>query len=75
MKHTSVYRVHCRTFKALLAILNIKLADDEGLATYGDSPVAHFRTLPRFRDARSMALRKMVADVVRAERKRRRLAR
>lgn len=65
-----VYQVQCRTFKILLDLLNIPhTRHDHGIATSGDHPIAHFRVLPAYRDDYSKALRKLVADKVRAQRR------
>ena len=67
---STVYEVHCRTFRVLLDILSIPHSmHNEGIATHGSHPIAYFRRIPAYRCATSKQLRKLVADAVRKQRR------
>lgn len=60
-----VYKVQCKTASVLKNIWNLP----ENLATTTDHPMMLFRLVPAYRCAKSIQLRKMVADKVREIRK------
>jgi len=62
-----VYRVHVTTARELSRLVGLDPLAAH--ATIGDSPLLHFRLLPAHRTARSLALRKLVADRMRALRR------
>jgi len=62
-----VYRVQVTTARELLRML--KMDPLAAHATTGDHPIAHFRLVPRRRTPQSLALRKLVADRMRALRR------
>jgi hypothetical protein len=62
-----VYRVQVTTARELSSLLGLDPLAAH--ATTGDSPLMHFRVLPAHRTARSLALRKLVADRMRALRR------
>ena len=64
--YATVYRAQCRTFAVCREFLGAPAGD---LATGMDHPILYFRLLPPYRNAYSLALRKRVADIVRAQRK------
>jgi hypothetical protein len=61
-----VYRAQCKTFAICREFLGTPSGD---LATGADHPIMYFRVLPAYRNAYSLALRKRIADIVRAKRK------
>lgn len=62
-----VYRVQVTTARELLRM--IKMDPLAAHATASDHPIAHFRLLPPHRTPQSLALRKLVADRMRALRR------
>jgi hypothetical protein len=62
-----LYRVHVTTARELSRLVG--LDPFAAHATIGDSPLLHFRVLPAHRTARSLAIRKLVADRMRALRR------
>jgi len=62
-----LYRVHVTTARELSRLVG--LDPFAAHATTGDSPLLHFRVLPARRAARSLAIRKLVADRMRALRR------
>ena len=64
--NTPVYRAQCKTF----AILKIELGLAGNVATPGNHIIALFRLIPPYRSQQSLDLRKRIADMVRANRKR-----
>jgi len=62
--YETVYRVQCKTFAVLLDLWKLP----ENLATTPDHPVMLFRVVPAYRCPKSLQIRKMVADKVRAMR-------
>ena len=63
--YETVYKVQCKTFSVLKNIWNLP----DNLATTTDHPMMLFRLVPAHRCAKSIQLRKMVADKVREIRK------
>jgi hypothetical protein len=63
--YETVYKVKCKTASVLKNIWNLP----ENLATTTDHPMMLFRLVPAYRCAKSIQLRKMVADKVREIRK------
>ena len=63
--YNTVFKVHCKTFALLKDLWQLP----ENLATKPEHPVTLFRLVPSYRCAKSLAIRKMVADKVRATRK------
>lgn len=61
-----VYRAQCATFAICREFLGAPSGD---LATGPDHPILYFRVLPPYRNAYSLALRKQIADIVRAKRR------
>jgi hypothetical protein len=59
--YETVYKVQCKTYSILLNIWNLP----DNLATTPDHPIMLFRLVPAYRCAKSIQLRKMVADKVR----------
>jgi hypothetical protein len=64
--YATVYRVQCRTFAICREFLGAPSGD---LATGTDHPILYFRVLPPYRNAYSLALRKKIADLARAKRR------
>ena len=64
--YQTVYKVQVRTFNVLRELLQLP---DGDLVTAGNHPLMHFRVLPKYRTAYGLALRKRVADIVRASRR------
>ena len=62
-----LYRVHVTTARELSRLVGLDPLAAH--ATIGDSPLLHFRVLPAHRTARSLAIRKLVADRMRALRR------
>jgi hypothetical protein len=60
--YNTVFKVHCKTFAVLQNLWQLP----ENLATRPEHPVTLFRLVPAYRCAKSLAIRKMVADKVRA---------
>jgi len=63
--YETVYKVQCKTASVLKNIWNLP----DNLATKTDHPMMLFRLVPAHRCAKSIQLRKMVADKVREIRK------
>jgi len=63
--YETVYKVQCKTASVLKTIWNLP----DNLATTPDHPIMLFRLVPAHRCAKSIQLRKMVADKVREIRK------
>ena len=63
--YETVYKVQCKTASVLKNIWNLP----HNLATTTDHPMMLFRLVPAYRCAKSIQLRKMVADKVREIRK------
>lgn len=63
--YDTVFKVQCKTYSVLKNIWNLP----ENLATTTDHPMMLFRLVPAHRCAKSIQLRKMVADKVREIRK------
>jgi len=63
--YETVYKVQCKTYSILLNIWNLP----DNLATTPDHPIMLFRLVSAHRCAKSIQLRKMVADKVREIRK------
>jgi hypothetical protein len=63
--YETVYKVQCKTASVLKNIWNLP----DNLATTTDHPMMLFRLVPAYRCAKSIQLRKMVADKVREIRK------
>jgi len=55
-----LYRAHVTTARELSRLVGLDPLAAH--ATTGDSPLLHFRVLPAHRTARSLAIRKLVAD-------------
>lgn len=64
--YATVHRVQCHTFAICREFLGAPSGD---LATGTDHPILYFRVLPPYRNAYSLALRKKIADLVRAKRR------
>jgi hypothetical protein len=64
--HTPTYLAQVRTFTVVRELLKIP---DGNIVTTGNHPLTYFRLLPKYRCAYSLALRKRVADIVRASRR------
>ncbi len=64
--HTPTYRAQVSTFNVLLELLKIPAGN---IVTIGSHPLTYFRLLPKYRCEYSLALRKRVADIVRASRR------
>lgn len=62
-----LYRVHVTTARELARLVGLDPLAAH--ATIGDSPLLHFRVLPARRTARSLAIRKLVADRMRTLRR------
>ena len=62
-----LYRVHVTTARELSRLVGLDPLAAH--ATIGDSPLLHFRVLPARRTAQSLAIRKLVADRMRALRR------
>ena len=62
-----VYRVHVTTARELSRLVGLDPLAAH--ATIGDSPLLHFRLFPAHRTARSLAIRKLVADRMRTLRR------
>jgi hypothetical protein len=62
-----VYRAHVTTARELSRLVGLDPLAAH--ATIGDSPLLHFRVLPAHRTARSLAIRKLVADRMRVLRR------
>ena len=62
-----VYRVQVTTARELSRLVGLDPLAAH--ATIGDSPLLHFRVLPAHRTARSLAIRKLVADRMRVLRR------
>jgi len=62
-----LYRAHVTTARELSRLVGLDPLAAH--ATTGDSPLLHFRLLPAHRTARSLAIRKLVADRMRALRR------
>jgi hypothetical protein len=63
MNTTATYRAQCRTFKIFKEMSGLS----GNVATSLEHPIAKLRLLPNCRDADSLALRKLVADLVRGQ--------
>jgi hypothetical protein len=63
--YKTVYRVQCKTAGILRDLWQLP----ENVATTPEHPLMFFRLLPAYRCAKSLALRKMVADKMRDIRK------
>ena len=65
-----LYRVHVTTARELSRLVGLDpLAAHAICLSTGDSPLLHFRLLPAHRTARSLAIRKLVADRMRVLRR------
>jgi hypothetical protein len=63
--YKTVYKVQCKTAAVLSDLWKLP----ENLATTPDHPIMLFRVVPAHRCTKSLQIRKMVADKVRAMRK------
>ena len=62
--YETVYRVQCKTAAVLLDLWKLP----QNLATTPNHPIMLFRLVPAYRCPKSLQIRKMVADKVRAMR-------
>ena len=64
--HTPTYLAQVHTFTVLRELLKLPAGN---IVTTGNHPLNYFRLMPKYRCEYSLALRKRVADIVRASRR------